>query len=81
MHMRRTARQHETIRSEAGVQSEDYADFKMRERVMTCDGYPGRITAIHDGPYPGNEAYEVMLDGGMGGGTRPGPRVGSSPRV
>jgi hypothetical protein len=68
MHMRRTARQHETIRSEAGVQSEDYADFKMRERVMTCDGYPGRITAIHDGPYPGNEAYEVMLDGGMGGG-------------
>lgn len=68
MHMRRTARQHETIRSEAGVRSEDYADFKMRERVMTCDGYAGRITAIHDGPYPGNEAYEVVLDGGMGGG-------------
>jgi hypothetical protein len=69
MRMQRDARRHETVRAEAGVQSEVYRDFKPGERVNTADGYPGRITAVNDGPYPGSEAYEVTLDGGMGGGT------------
>lgn len=66
--MRRIARQHETLRTQAGVQAEDYTDFRVRERVMTADGFAGRIEAVHDGPYPGSEAYDVKLDGGMGGG-------------
>lgn len=66
--MRREARQHQTIRTQAGVQADAYTEFKTRDRVMTADGYPGRVEAVHDGPFPGAEAYEVTLDGGMGGG-------------
>lgn len=65
----RTASGHDTegARKHAVV-SEDYADFKVNERVMTVDGYPGVVTAVLDGPFPGTEAYDVTLDNGMGGG-------------
>src|SRR5690606_22180935 len=34
----------------------------------TIDG-PGRVVAVHDGPFPGAEEYEIRLEGGLGGGT------------
>lgn len=43
-------------------------DHAVGARVMTCDGHPGVVTAVHDGPFPGTEAYMVELDGGLGGG-------------
>lgn len=43
-------------------------DHVVGARVMTCDGHPGVVTAVHDGPFPGTEAYMVELDGGLGGG-------------
>lgn len=66
---RRQARQHETggIHKNA-VDSSVFADFRENDRVMTVDGYPGIVTAVLDGPYPGTESYDVVLDGGLGGG-------------
>lgn len=63
--------QHETLGVQilAGVRSEDYWDFQPEQRVMTIDGIPGVVTAVLDGPVPGTEAYQVTLDGGMGGGS------------
>jgi hypothetical protein len=52
----------------AGVRSEDYWDHQPGDRVMTSDGFPGRVTAVLDGPVPGWEEYQVTLDGGLGGG-------------
>lgn len=43
-------------------------DFGVRSRVMTCDGHPGTVLAVAEGPYPGTESYNVQLDGGLGGG-------------
>jgi hypothetical protein len=65
----RNARRHET----AGVQklaviAEDFADFTVGQRVMTSDGFAGRVAAVEDGPFPGTEAYRVELDNDMGGG-------------
>ena len=51
-----------------GVRAEDWHDFAVGDRVMTIDGYPGVITEVSDGPYPGTERYTIVLDGGMGGG-------------
>jgi hypothetical protein len=51
------------------VRSEDYWDFKPEQRVETSDGFPGTVTAVLDGPFPGSEEYQVTLDGGMGGGS------------
>jgi hypothetical protein len=59
---------HETIASKTAVVSEDFADFKVGQHVMTTDGFPGVIASIEDGPYPGTESYLVTLDNGMGGG-------------
>ena len=65
----RTARQHETsgFRKQAVV-SEDFADFKVREAVMTVDGYPGVVEAVLDGPFPVTESYVVRLANGLCGG-------------
>ncbi|MFE6000278.1 hypothetical protein ACFQ6C_26015 [Streptomyces sp. NPDC056454] len=62
-------RQHETLGVQRlAVRSEDYWDFQPEQRVHTADGYPGRVTAVTDGPFPGSEEYQVVLDHGMGGG-------------
>ena len=53
----------------AGLDPEVFSAFKVGQRVMTRDGLPGVVEAVLDGPYPSTEAYEVVLDGGMGGGT------------
>lgn len=46
----------------------DDHDHRVNARVMTCDGHPGTVTAVHDGPFPGTEAYMVRLDADLGGG-------------
>lgn len=52
----------------AGVAAEELTDFKTGDHVMTVDGFPGQVTAVNYGPYPGTETYQVELDRGMGGG-------------
>lgn len=65
----RNAQRHDTVAvQKSAVVSEDFADFSKGQSVMTVDGYPGVVTAVLDGPYPGTEAYDVKLDNGMGGG-------------
>lgn len=65
---RRMAR-HETIGVQKNaVVSEDWADFKVGQHVMTIDGFPGHVASIEDGPFPGTEAYRVTLDNDLGGG-------------
>jgi hypothetical protein len=65
----RNARGHDTEQMRRlAVIAEDYADFRQGQRVMTCDGFPGTVAAVEDGPYPGTEAYRVELDGNLGGG-------------
>ena len=63
------ATSHETLNAQRyAVRSEDYADFTVDQHVMTVDGFPGTVTAVLDGPFPGTEAYRVSLDNDMGGG-------------
>ena len=63
------ATSHETLNVQKyAVRSEDYADFAVNQPVMTVDGFPGVVTAVLDGPFPGTEAYRVTLDNDMGGG-------------
>lgn len=65
----RNARRHETVGFQKNaVNSEDYADFRVDQSVMTVDGFPGVVTAVLDGPAPGTEAYDVTLNDGLGGG-------------
>lgn len=56
------------LRKQAGVPVEELTDFKTGDPVMTVDGFPGRVTAVNYGPYPGTETYQVELDAGLGGG-------------
>lgn len=62
---------HDTTASQkvAGVDAAVYRDFQPGQRVMTRDGLAGVVQAVLDGPYPSTETYEVVLDGGMGGGS------------
>lgn len=65
----RQAGLHDTERArKVAVVSEVFADFAVGQHVMTCDGFPGVVAAVEDGPYPGTEAYQVTLDNGLGGG-------------
>jgi hypothetical protein len=61
---------HETLafQRNAGI-GEEVFDFRVNDRVMTVDGFPGQVVARNSGPFPGTEDYEVVLDGGMGGGS------------
>jgi hypothetical protein len=43
--------------------------FHVGERVRTIDGLIGRVVMITESWAPGNNAYQVILDSGMGGGT------------
>lgn len=70
MRMRREARvfTHDTVGTRKhAVRSEDWWLYKPGQHVQTVDG-PGRVDAVHDGPFPGSEEYEIALDGGLGGG-------------
>lgn len=70
MGLQRDARRHDTVGLQrlAGVNAEDYRDFQPGQRVMTVDGFPGRVKAVADGFTQGAEEYHVTLDNGMGGG-------------
>lgn len=79
--MRRDARRHATVASQqhqAGT--EIYWEYRPNQAVMTIDG-PGRVTAVHDGPFPGSETYEVALNGGLGGGTYSASQIVSGART
>lgn len=62
---------HDTIgvQKTGGVDPSVFWDFAPEQRVMTVDGIMGTVTAVLDGPYPGTEEYQVVLDHGMGGGS------------
>lgn len=47
---------------------ESLSGFAVGQRVGTIDGVEGTIIEVLDGPVPGNEAYVVELDNGVGGG-------------
>jgi hypothetical protein len=59
---------HERGLAREAVNSAAYWLFQPGERVMTCDGFPGVVARVEDGPYAGAEHYVVELDNGMGGG-------------
>jgi hypothetical protein len=63
----RTSRRHETVRT-AGVNPEEYWDFKPGQTVMTVDGFLGKVIGVNDGAFAGSEEYEVLLHNGLGGG-------------
>ncbi|PPS89449.1 hypothetical protein [Streptomyces sp. MH60] len=61
--------EHQTLGAQKlAVRSEDYWEYKPEQRVHTTDGLPGVVSHVEDGPFPGSEAYHVVLDRGMGGG-------------
>lgn len=66
MGLRRDARKHDTLATQA-AQTEQWWEHAPGDRVRTIDG-PGRVEAVHDGPFPGSEEYEISLEGGLGGG-------------
>lgn len=57
-----------TLNRVAGVDETIYWDFQPGQRVRVKEGYQGRVTDVLSGPIGGAEIYEVVLDGGMGGG-------------
>ncbi len=69
MSTRRRASRHQTVASSQheAVRTEDYWICHPDASVMTIDGL-GKVTAVHDGPFPGSEEYEIALHGGKGGG-------------
>jgi hypothetical protein len=65
----RSASRHDTLSvRKQSMDTTVFHDFKTGQRVMTVDGIAGLVTAVWDGPMPGNEEYEVKLDNGLGGG-------------
>jgi hypothetical protein len=69
MTIRKRAFLHDTtVMQKHAVNAEELADFREGDRVMTVDGFPGRVTGVLFGPYQGSESYQVELENGMGGG-------------
>ena len=66
----RHAKRHETdaVAKVAGVDSSIYWEHRPGDRVLTCDGFVGKVSRVDDGPYPGSEQYLVVLERGLGGG-------------
>lgn len=56
------------LNTTGGMDPDLHRDFAVGDRVQTVDGVPGTVQSIEDGPIGGAEVYEVVLDGGMGGG-------------
>lgn len=56
------------LRSTGGMDPFLYHDFAVGDRVQTVDGVSGTVQSVSDGPIGGAESYEVLLDGGVGGG-------------
>lgn len=75
--MRRVGR-HETRASAAHDAALD-TEFRVGERVRTIDGVIGRIIFVDEAFSPGNTAYQVTLDNGMGGGTYLGSQLRAIP--
>lgn len=68
MQIRRVSH-HETVASQRlAVTEQQYWEYQPGSRVMTVDG-PGRVEAVHSGPFAGAEDYQIALEGGLGGGT------------
>lgn len=65
---RKTANHETAVARKNAVLAEEVTDYRTGDRVMTVDGFPGRVTAVLFGPYQNTESYQVVLDGGMGGG-------------
>lgn len=66
----RTATTHSTRMSSVheAVMSEAYADYSVGQRVITREGFIGKVEQVYDGPFPGTESYQITLEGGMGAG-------------
>ena len=64
---RRANPRHASVRT-SGVFDDAQFSFAVGQSVVTCDSYPGRITARQAGAYPGQESYTVELENGLGGG-------------
>jgi hypothetical protein len=66
--MERKIARHDT-RASAAHQGAADTSFRAGQRVRTIDGLIGRILEVTESWAPGNTAYQVVLDNGMGGGT------------
>lgn len=64
----RNARKHDTQTVRVQGSADVSSDFQVGQKVITVDGFPGTITNIKDGAVSGTESFDVVLDGGIGGG-------------
>jgi hypothetical protein len=70
------------VRHAVGGAAHDAAldtDFHQGQRVVTIDGYAGRIVFVSNSFSPGVTEYQVTLDNGMGGGTYIGSQLRAVP--
>src|SRR6516162_6480970 len=77
--MERRAARHQTRLSGAHTAAAD-TEFQPGQRVRTIDGLIGRILEVSESWAPGNTAYQVVLDNGMGGGTYLGSQLRPIPQ-
>lgn len=64
---RKTGAQHDTAAVQKFASSPE-TEFYERQRVVTVDGFIGTVASVDVTPF-GAEDYEIVLDGGMGGGS------------
>ena len=77
--MERRAARHQTRLSGAHTAAAD-TEFQTGQRVRTIDGLIGRVLEVSESWAPGNTAYQVVLDNGMGGGTYLGSQLRPIPQ-